>query len=68
MTLIRQIRKENRYTQKQFADLLGLNYYTYRAYDKGSREVPPKILAKVLRIRGNDSDLKLAQILEDVYD
>lgn len=67
MTILKRIRKENRYTQKQFADLLGINFYTYISYENGSREMPPKVLAKILKMRGTESDIKLAKILEEIY-
>lgn len=68
MTILKQIRIANRYTQEQFAKKLGINFYTYRAYETGSREIPPKLLAKILKMRGTESDVKLAKILEEIYD
>ena len=68
MTILKQLRTANRYTQKEFAKILGINFNTYRSYENGNREMPPKVLAKILRMRGTESDLKLAKILEDVYD
>ena len=68
MTILKQLRIANRYTQKEFAKILGINFNTYRSYENGNREIPPKILAKILIMRGTESDLKLAKILEEVYD
>lgn len=68
MTILKQIRLANRYTQEQFANLLGLNLYTYRSYELGNREIPPKVLKKILKMRGTESDIKLAKILEEFYD
>lgn len=68
MTILKEVRIANRYTQQQFSKLLGINFYTYRAYENGSREIPPRVLAKILKMRGSESDVKLAKILEEVYD
>ena len=47
---------------------LGLKYYTYRSYEQGAREIPPRVLKKVLLMRGCDEDKRLAKILEEVYE
>lgn len=68
MTILKQLRLSNRYTQKQFAKILGVNINTYIAYENGKREIPPKLLAKILKMRGKESDCKLAEMLEKIYE
>ena len=36
---IGDLRKENGLSQKQVAELLGVSYKTYRAYEKGKRKI-----------------------------
>lgn len=68
MTILHDIRVTQNKTRAEMAKILGLNYYTYRSYEQGVREMPPKVLHDVLLLRGYDEDIKLAKILEEVYD
>lgn len=67
MTILKQIRKKNRYTQEEFAKILGIKKRAYASYENGERKTPPLVLAKILRIRGTSDDIKLANILEEFY-
>lgn len=68
MTILNQVRLQQKKTRKEMAKELGLKYYTYRSYEQGVREIPPRILRKVLLMRGCDEDKRLAKILEEVYE
>ena len=67
MTILEQVRTSKKLARKDMANELGLKYYTYRSYEQGVREIPPKVLRKILLMRGSDSDKKLAKIIEEVY-
>lgn len=67
MTILRQVRMKYNKSREEMAKELGVNYYTYRSYEQGLRVLPPKILKKVLLLRGEKEDKKLAEILEEVY-
>lgn len=42
-----KLRIENRYTQEQIADILGINRATYCAYEIGNRGLPMKWMKKL---------------------
>lgn len=67
MTILKQLRISNRYTQEQFAKILGIKKRAYISYESGERRIPPLVLAKILKMRGTESDIKLSKILEEIY-
>lgn len=67
MTILQGVRLKLNKTRTEMSKMLGLNYYTYRSYELGVREIPPKVLRKILLLRGSDEDKKLAKILEEIY-
>lgn len=67
LSMLRQYRVQNKYTQKEMANKLNINLNTYRNYELGKRCMPYNILAKFLILRGYKDDLKLAKILEEEY-
>lgn len=64
MTMLKEVRIMYGLTQKEFADRLGINHSTYRAYETGRRTMPDDIKIKVLRLRNKGDDKKIADILE----
>lgn len=52
-----EIREENRKTQKDMADLLGIAVSTYCQYETGKRNLPAEIvnkISKILNVNKND--------------
>lgn len=66
LTMYKKYRLENRYTQKQMANLLKININTYRCYELGTRSMPYNVLADFLLLRGYEDDIKLAKILKGI--
>lgn len=48
--IIRNMRIENHLTQDQFAKKIGISRFSLIQYEKGSREVPKKVLKKISEI------------------
>ena len=49
------VRKESRFTQKDFAELMGLNHrQTLTAIESGKRKIKPEELVKVMELTGKD--------------
>lgn len=46
---LKELREEKGLTQKQLADLLGLNSVTYLHYEKAQREPPLSLLAEMAK-------------------
>lgn len=67
MTILKQVRLRDGKSQKEMAKELGINFFTYRSYEQGVRELPIEILKKILVLRGTKEDLKLVKVLEEVY-
>ena len=66
MSILRETRKTLRYTQAQFAQLLGVTINNYQAYESKRHKVPDEVKIKFLRLRGTKEDLKLADELEKI--
>lgn len=66
LTLLKQYRLKNKISQKEMANKLNINVYTYINYELGRRRIPYNILANFLEIRGYEDDLKLAKILKGI--
>lgn len=56
---LKELREEGGYTQKQFADLLGINSVTYLHYEKDQREPPLALLADIAVFYGVSVDYLL---------
>lgn len=68
MSIYKKYRKSRGITQKRMAELLDVNVNTYRNYELGKRVMPYEVLIDFLRLRGETDDLKLANLLEELYD
>ena len=68
MSIYKKYRKARGITQKRMAELLDINLNTYRNYELGLRVMPYEVLIDFLRLRGEVDDLKLANLLEELYD
>ena len=47
---IKQVRKELKINQQQFANLLGITERTLRNYEKGEREIPHSVIQKLTHL------------------
>lgn len=45
-----RLRIENRYTQEQISDILGINRSSYAKYEKGSRGLPFSVFKKLCKL------------------
>lgn len=66
MSILRETRKALRYSQAQFAQILGVTTSAYQTYENQRNKVPDEIKIKVFRLRGTKEDLKLADELEKI--
>ncbi len=46
---LKEIREDNKYTQKQIADLLGVKQNTYSQYENELRQIPIPMLIKLAK-------------------
>ncbi len=56
---LKELRKENAYTQKQVAEKLGIKEVTYLHYEKEQREPPLSLLADIAKFYGVSVDYLL---------
>lgn len=56
---LKELREEGGYTQKQLADILGINSVTYLHYEKEQREPPLALLADIALFYGVTVDYLL---------
>ncbi|MCM1546568.1 MAG: helix-turn-helix domain-containing protein [Clostridiales bacterium] len=56
---LKELRTEKGYTQKQFADIFGINSVTYLHYEKEQREPPLSLLADIAEFYGVTVDYLL---------
>lgn len=68
MTILKEYRINNKLKQSEMANKLNCSISSYRLYENGYTDIPRKILLSFLRLRGRDSDLDLADMLEEVYE
>ena len=68
MTILKEYRINNDLGQKEMADKLKCSIPAYRNYENGKRTMPYNVLAKFLQWRGLESDLKVLDALEDIYE
>jgi transcriptional regulator with XRE-family HTH domain len=63
---LKETRKTLRYSQAQFAQLLGTTMSNYQAYESKRHKVPDEVKIKLFRLRGTKEDLELADELEKI--
>ena len=68
MTILKEYRINNKIKQEEMAKKLNCSISSYRLYENGYTEIPRRILLAFLRLRARDSDLDLADMLEEVYE
>lgn len=60
-------RKKLGLTQRKMAESLFLSYNTYLAYEHGTRQTPVDVCINILKLSGEERDLKIIKCLEYVY-
>lgn len=68
MTILKEYRINSNLKQSEMAEKLGCSIPSYRLYENGELTIPNRILLKFLRLRGAESDIALARILEELYE
>ena len=67
MSMLKKFRLLNEYTQFELAKKLGISRNAYANYEKGIRTMPLNITYRFLRLRGGSDDIKLCEVLEEIY-
>ena len=67
MSMLKKFRLLNEYTQFELAKKLGISINAYANYEKGIRTMPLNITYRFLRLRGESDDIKLCEVLEEIY-
>ena len=57
--ILKELREENSLTQKQLAEILGLNSVTYLRYEKEQREPPLSVLVDIAKFYDVSVDYRL---------
>ena len=68
MTILKEYRINNKINQNEMAKKLNCSLSSYRLYENGYQDIPRRVLLAFLRLRAKDSDLDLADMLEEVYE
>lgn len=68
MTILKEYRIDNNLKQTEMCDKLNCSIASYRLYENGKKEIPNKVLLAFLRLRGMESDINLAKVLEELYE
>lgn len=66
MSMFKRFRLEKELSQEEMAQKLKISTNAYRNYESGERLMPTDVLMRFLRIRATDSDIVLADVLEEV--
>lgn len=66
MTILKEFRIDNELGQKEMADKLKCSLPAYRNYENGKRTLPSETLMLFLRLRGEESDVRLSNIIEEI--
>lgn len=66
MSMYKRFRLEKELSQEEMAQKLKISTNAYRNYESGERLMPTDVLMRFLRIRATDSDMVLADVLEEV--
>jgi transcriptional regulator with XRE-family HTH domain len=61
---LRNIRKENKKTQEEVADFLGITKQAYFRYEKGTRRISLDNLLKITKYYNLDSDYFCLEVFE----
>lgn len=65
--MLRQLRKENRYTQAQLAELLGMTQAGYNRYEAGAREPDLDSILRIADFYGISTDYLLGRVDTPYY-
>ena len=67
MTILKEYRINNDFVQKEMADKLDISVQAYRNYENGTRVLPNEILLRFLKLRNWEEDIRLIEVLEELY-
>lgn len=62
--MLKDLRKESNLTQKEVAERMGMNYFTYRNKERGEKRFNIEDVLKLSEIFGLSTDIIIKSILE----
>ena len=62
--MLKDLRKESNLTQKEVAERMGMNYFTYRNKERGEKRFNIEDVLKLSKIFGLSTDIIIKSILE----
>ena len=62
--MLKELRKESNLTQKEVAERMGMNYFTYRNKERGEKRFNIEDVLKLSEIFGLSTDIIIKNILE----
>lgn len=62
--MLKDLRKESNLTQKEVAERMGMNYFTYRNKERGEKRFNLEEILKLSEIFGLSTDIIIKSILE----
>lgn len=62
--MLKELRKESKLTQKEVAEKMGMNYFTYRNKERGEKRFNLEEILKLSEIFGLSTDIIIKSILE----
>ena len=62
--MLKELRKEGNLTQKEVAERMGMNYFTYRNKERGEKRFNIEDVLKLSEIFGLSTDIIIKNILE----
>lgn len=62
--MLKDLRKESNLTQKEAAERMGMNYFTYRNKERGEKRFNIEDVLKLSEIFGLSTDIIIKSILE----
>lgn len=64
--MLKEYRLKHKLTQRQMADMLGINMYSYSRYESHSRKITFEVLIKFLEIRNEENDKIIIDFLKSI--
>lgn len=62
--MLKDLRKESNLTQKEVAERMGMNYFTYRNKERGEKRFNLEEILKLSEVFGLSTDVIIKNILE----
>lgn len=67
MTILKEYRINNNLGQKEMADKLDCSLPSYRNYENAKQLIPNEILLRFLKLRNWEEDIRIIEVLEELY-